>query len=110
MPIPDRFRAQCRLLRIATLVVFSGLFLLLALGMVGLPLPFTADANDEWSTRAMLSLVRILPGAGYLWALWAVQRALADLAEGRLFHATVARALRHIGFGVLSVRCSMCSP
>ena len=49
----------------------------------------------------MLSLVRILPGAGYLWALWAVQRALADLAEGRLFHATVARALRHIGFGVL---------
>ena len=101
MPIPDRFRAQCRLLRIATLVVFSGLFLLLALGMVGLPLPFTADANDEWSTRAMLSLVRILPGAGYLWALWAVQRALADLAEGRLFHATVARALRHIGFGVL---------
>ena len=101
MPIPDRFRDQCRLLRIATLVVFTGLFLLLALGMVGLPLPFAADANDEWSTRAMLSLVRILPGIGYLWALWAVQRALADLAAGRLFHATVARAMRHIGIGVL---------
>lgn len=101
MPTPDRFRDQCRLLRIATLAVFTGLFLLLAMGMVGLPLPFTADANADWNTRAMLSLVRILPGIGYLWALWAVQRALADLAAGRLFHATVARAMRHIGFGVL---------
>ena len=37
MPITDRFRRQCRLLRAATLVVFVGLFLLLALGMIGLP-------------------------------------------------------------------------
>ena len=101
MPIPDRYRDQCRLLRIATLVVFTGLCLLLAMGMVGLPLTFAANAADDWSTQAMLSLVRILPGIGYLWALWAVQRALADLAAGRLFHATVARAMRHIGLGVL---------
>ena len=101
MPIPDRFRDQCRLLRIATLVVFSGLFLLLALGMVGLPWRLATDANSGWSTRALLSVVRFLPGLGYLWALWAVQRALADLAGGRLFHPTVARAMRHIGIGVL---------
>ena len=101
MPIPDRFRDQCRLLRIATLVVLSGLFLLLALGMVGLPWRLATDANSGWSTRALLSVVRFLPGLGYLWALWAVQRALADLAGGRLFHPTVARAMRHIGIGVL---------
>jgi hypothetical protein len=102
MPIPDLFRAQCRLLRIATLVVFTGLFLLLAMGMVGLPWPMATAVPEGWSTRALLSVVRFLPGLGYLWALWAVQRALADLAAGRLFHATVARAMRHIGIGVLA--------
>lgn len=101
MPIPDRFRDQCRLLRIATLLVFFGLFLLLASGMIGLPWWSAAAMRDGWSTRALLSVVRILPAIGYLWALWAVQRALADLAAGRLFHATVARAMRHIGVGVL---------
>ena len=93
--------AQCRLLRIATLLVFFGLFLLLAWGMIGLPWWSAAAMRDGWSTRALLSVVRILPAIGYLWALWAVQRALADLAAGRLFHATVARAMRHIGVGVL---------
>lgn len=102
MPVPDRFRSQCRLLRIAALVVFAGLFLLLALGMVGLPWRLAVDAEQDWSTRALLSVVQFLPGLGYLWALWAVQRALGDLASGRLFHPTVARAMRHIGIGVLA--------
>jgi hypothetical protein len=31
-----------------------------------------------------------------------VQRALGDLASGRTFHPTVARAMRHIGAGVLA--------
>jgi hypothetical protein len=31
-----------------------------------------------------------------------VQRALGDLALGRIFHPTLARALRHIGIGVLA--------
>ena len=101
MPVPDRFRSHCRLLRIAALVVFVGLFLLLAMGMVGLPWRLATNADQGWTTRALLSVVRFLPGLGYLWALWAVQRALADLAAGRLFHATVARAMRHIGVGVL---------
>ncbi|MEF9978343.1 MAG: DUF2975 domain-containing protein [Thermomonas sp.] len=102
MPITDRFHSQCRLLRIGALIVFCGLFLLLALGMVGLPWRMATDAPDGWSTRALLSVVRFLPGLGYLWALWAVQRALGDLAAGRLFHPTVARAMRHIGIGVLA--------
>ena len=101
MTIPDRFRQQCRLLRIATLVVFCGLSLLLALGAGGLPW-FPAGSEDDAGTRLLLMLVRLLPGLGYLWALWAVQRALADLAGGRLFHATLARALRHVGIGVLA--------
>lgn len=102
MPVPDRFRSQCRLLRIAALVVFVGLFLLLFLGLAGLPLRHPPVAGEAFGTRALLSFVRLLPGLGYLWALWAVQRALADLAAGRLFHATVARAMRHIGLGVLA--------
>ena len=102
MPVPDRFRSHCRLLRVAALVVFVGLFLLLAMGMVGLPWRLATDAGDDWSTRALLSVVRFMPGLGYLWALWAVQRALADLAAGRMFHAAVAHAMRHIGIGVLA--------
>lgn len=101
MPIPDRFRQQCRWLRVATLVVFCGLFLLLALGAGGLPW-FPARTDGGAGTRLLLMLVRLLPGLGYLWALWAVQRALGDLAAGRLFHPTLARALRHIGIGVLA--------
>lgn len=101
MSIPDRFRQQCRLLRIATLVVFWGLFLLLALGAGGLPW-FPSRADGDLGTRLLLMLVRLLPGLGYLWALWAVQRALGDLVAGRLFHATLARALRHVGIGVLA--------
>ncbi|MCC7097050.1 MAG: DUF2975 domain-containing protein [Thermomonas sp.] len=102
MPAPDhaRFRHQCRLLRVATLVVFAGLFLLLALGASGLPWRPSAASTDD-GTLLLLRLVRLLPGLGYLWALWAVQRALADLAVGRLFHATLGRALRQIGIGVL---------
>ncbi len=102
MPVPDRFRSQCRLLRIAAVAVFAGLLLLLGLGMVGLPWGTAAAADTGWTTRVLLSLVRFLPGLGYLWALWAVQRALGDLAAGRLFHPTVARAMRHIGIGVLA--------
>lgn len=100
MPVPQRFRNQCRLLRIAALVVFGGLFLLLGLGLAGLPWHFPIGEQGS-ATRALLAFVRFLPGIGYLWALWAVQRALGDLAAGRLFHPTVARAMRHIGIGVL---------
>ena len=61
MTIPDRFRQQCRLLRIATLVVFCGLFLLLGLGAGGLPW-FPSRADGDTGTRLLLMLVRLLPG------------------------------------------------
>ena len=72
----------------------------LGLGLAGLP--WRQSPVEDAGSRALLSVVRFLPGLGYLWALWAVQRALADLAAGRLFHPTVARAMRQIGIGVLS--------
>lgn len=91
MPVPDRFRRQCRLLRVATLFVSIGLLALLAFGITG-----------AWTKDTLPAVVYFLPALGYLWALWAVQRALADLADGRLFSATVARAMRHVGIGVLA--------
>ena len=100
MPVTEGFRLQCRWLRAAALLVFAGLFLLLGLGLAGLP--WRQSPVEDAGSRALLSVVRFLPGLGYLWALWAVQRALADLAVGRLFHPTVARAMRQIGIGVLS--------
>lgn len=99
MALPERFRHQCRWLRAATLLVFAGLALLLGLGAS--TLPWTREAGAGGGSTALLMLVRLSPGLGYLWALWAVQRALGDLAAGRLFHAAVARAIRHIGVGVL---------
>jgi len=102
MPIPDRFRDQCRLLRMATLFVFVCLALMLFLGFVALPWLRMEGMPDGISRKAvLLTLVQVLPSVGYLWALWAVQRALGDLAAGRLFHATVAGAMRRIGAGVL---------
>lgn len=95
-----RFRGRCRLLRWAVLCVWIGLALLLAIGAIGAPWLFAAR-GDGAGTRVLLLLVIALPAFGYLWALWAVQRALADLARGHLFHATVARAMRQMGAGVL---------
>lgn len=104
MPVPDRFRSQCRLLRAATLVVFVVLYLMLGAVALAALWPWRPPAAPEGisGTQALLLAVRLLPGLGYLWALWAVQRALGDLAAGRLFHPTVARAMRHIGIGVLA--------
>ena len=104
MPASDRFRSQCRLLRIATRFVFLCLCLLVAIVDV-------AAITGAWrpheggrisATEAALVAVHFTPALGYLWALWAVQRALGELAAGLLFHPTVARAMRHMGIGVLS--------
>lgn len=102
MTMPARFRAQCRLLRIASLVVFFGLASMLLLGLIGLPGWHAQNMSTGGGIRDTLRmLVPVLPALGYLWALWAVQRALADLSGGRMFHPTVARAMRQIGIGVL---------
>ena len=90
MPVTEGFRRQCRWLRAAALLVFAGLFLLLGLDLAGLP--WRQSPVEDAGSRALLSVVRFLPGLGYLWALWAVQRALADLAAGRLKRLRIADA------------------
>lgn len=104
MSTPDSFRSQCRWLRRATILVFFGLCLVLGLTFVagarGVA-PGTGMPGDG-NALIWLSLVHLLPAVGYLWALWAVQRALGDVAAGRTFHPAVARAMRHIGMGVLA--------
>ena len=102
MTTTDRFRAQCRLLRMATLVVFAGLTVLLAFGFIGLPWGHLAGVPEGLNrSRVLMTLAQVMPALGYVFALWAVQRALGDLAAGRLFDQTVPRAMRQIGMGVL---------
>jgi hypothetical protein len=99
----DAFRTQCRLLRLATAVVFAGLLVLVLSGVGSLPSWQVDDvALLTGAQRWQIRLINALPSIGYLWALWSVQRALGDLAAGRTFHPTVARAMRHIGAGVLA--------
>jgi hypothetical protein len=101
--MPHDFRRHCHLLRLATGAVALGLFLLVALGMAGPPMPSRFDATALDPGRWwLLRLVVALPAVGYLWALWSAQRALGDLAAGRTFQPTVSRAMRHIGAGVLA--------
>ncbi len=96
------FRAHCRLLRLASLTVLAGLGLMLAVGAVGAPwlLGMRFDLDD--GGHRLLSVVAALPTLGYLWALWAVQHALGELAAGALFQPALARAMRRIGYGVLA--------
>lgn len=100
---PASFRRRCRVLRWATLFVFACLAGLLLPSLVGLPMVAPGSAlHIRGGDRLLMLAIHGLPAAGYLWALWSVQRALGDLAAGRTFHPTVARAMRHIGGGVLA--------
>jgi len=99
----ETFRRQCRALRSATLFVFFGLSLVVLTGASGLPwFPDGAKLPAAFLPRLGVFLIQALPAFAYLWALWSVQRALGDLAAGRIFHPTLARALRHIGGAVLA--------
>ena len=99
----DRFRHQCRALRVATLIVFFGLIALLSTGALLLPWWPVDTVEPEMRTQALaLFAAQSLPTIGYLWALWSVQRALGDLAAGLTFNPTLVRAIRHIGIGVLT--------
>ena len=99
----DKFRRQCRVLRLATQAVFAGLLALLASGAAGVPWwPPGATLPESRALQLALYAVHALPALGYLWALYSVQRALGDLAAGRTFQPTLSRALRHTGIGVLA--------
>lgn len=98
----DRFRRHCRLLRTGVLCVLVALAALLLFAYVAMPLAYLVRADRMVTSSLLLLLVHASPAVAYLWALWAVQRALGDMAAGRLFQPVVARALRRIGHGVIA--------
>jgi hypothetical protein len=72
--MPTDFRTQCRVLRLATAVVFAGLLVFVLSGVGSVPFwQHTGGLSEgqRWAMRA----VNALPALGYLWALWSVQRA-----------------------------------
>lgn len=105
MPKLDSFRGQCRLLRRVATSVSICLALILALPYLLLPLAHVVmekAATPPDQRQLLLGLVQMSPGVCYLWALWAMRRALGNLASGQLFQPTVAKALRQIGGGVIA--------
>jgi hypothetical protein len=102
---PNRFQRQCRLLRHVAGVAWVCLALLLVLPYLVVPLTSLlarGDTSGRGWRDLLLAGVHVVPGAFYLWGLWAVRRALGELAQGRLFAAAVARALRQIGSAVMA--------
>lgn len=101
----DSFRRHCRTLQIMATGVFVCLALVLAFPYLLIPLAhvaMTEAATASGQRQLLLGLVQVSPGICYLWALWAMRRALGSLAAGQLFQPTVARALRQIGGGVIA--------
>lgn len=97
----DRFRRQCRWLRIGVGCVLAGLAALLVAVYVVMPLIYVADTGRMAQRSLLLLLIHLSPAVAYLWALWAVHHALGDMAAGRLFQPAVAQALRRVGSGVI---------
>lgn len=105
MPGIDSFRRQCRLLRMLATGVFVCLDLILGFAYLLMPLVYLAEQHASlasYQRSSLLGLVQVSPGVCYLWALWAIRRALDDMATGQLFQPTVARALRQVGGGVIA--------
>lgn len=106
MPRLDSFRRQCRVLRGVASGVFICLALILALPYLLLPLVhgLVTDAASTAPDRRqlLLGLVQVSPGVCYLWALWAMRRALGNLSSGQLFQPVVVTALRQMGGGVIA--------
>lgn len=98
----DTFRHRCRWLRVAVIGAVSLLALLLTAVYVVMPVIYLATSGRMAASSLFLVLVHVLPAVAYLWALWAVQGALGDMAAGRMFQPTLARALRRIGYGVIA--------
>lgn len=96
------FRRRCRLFSLAVSVVLLLTALLLGWSLVSVVVWVSAGAANAGHPHALaLALVQMAPALCYLWALWAVSRGFARLADGAVFQLTVARALRHIGYAVI---------
>lgn len=96
-----RLRSRSRWLRRAVTGLLGLLLLAVAISFVH-ALRSEAPLHDQANhfTRAAGWLVFWAPAAFYLWALWAIRRALGDVAAGRYFHPALARSLRDVGIGL----------
>jgi len=89
----ENFRARSRLIALTILALAAGAGLLTALhAFVGLPWPGPESAG-QWAA----ALIRFLPHAAYVYALFALGAALNRIAGGDLFQPSIALGLRHAG-------------
>jgi hypothetical protein len=95
------FARWCRWLRWGALFVCAGVAALVAVALLALAAGHGGSGEGS-AARGLLAALRFSPALGYLWALWAVQRAFGELGAGAMFPATLARAMRHVGVGVIA--------
>ncbi len=99
------FRRRCQLFSHAVGLLLVLMILLLGLQFVTLVLGLHDGGGRPvvaQNREIVFSLVNLLPALCYLWALYSVYRAFARLARGEMFQATVASALRQIGYVVVA--------
>jgi hypothetical protein len=90
-------RKGARLCRIVT-ILFVALSALLVLERFGAPaLAFVRGHADGTSQRVLLQLVHASPEVLYLLGLWWIRQALAALAMGDLYAATLTRMIDRVG-------------
>lgn len=97
----NRLHARSRWLRAAVTVLVMLLVMVAALTFVlGLRSGSVSVVRGSWFEITTSWLVFWAPAAFYLWALWAIRRALGAVASGRYFHPALARSLRDVGIGL----------
>ena len=96
-----RFAWWCRLVRFGALMVMAGLAALVAIALLAVLRGQAAGVAGP-GTQWVLVAVQFSPALGYAWALRAVQRALRELGTGAGVPPTMARAVRHVGYGVIA--------
>lgn len=99
----DLFRLRCRQFRWLALVMIGVVGLLVALLVFFMPVEAmiagNAEAGAAWR-RAIGALIWQAPTLCYLYAVWAISRALKDLSQGRLIQPTLGGALRRVGIAL----------
>lgn len=98
---PDSLQVRSRWLRRAVTGLIGLVLLVIALTFVGaLRSVAPVHGSMDLTARAASWLVFWAPASFYLWALWAIRRALDTVAAGRHFHPALARSLRDVGIGL----------
>ncbi|MGV9005262.1 MAG: DUF2975 domain-containing protein [Brevundimonas sp.] len=104
-----RFRAMCGQFR--WLAVFMVVSVGALLALMYLVAPGVLIARGDYTgtpSRWLVEVIRALPTAFYLFAVWSIGSAMGQLAKGRLIQPTLVHALRRVGLslgigGLLSV-------